>query len=174
MSGGQAEPEGPGRRPRPPPSESVCQLPREESRDGQAEVVQPWLELGRGGGGPVSMRPGRRSVCSLGRRPRWLSVCSPPTNSGSRGLPQRQHQRRRKLTLPCPGNQGLSPGRGEKTTGHPTHTTAAETWRRPTPMCLPWEESGPSHRRYVEAPSPEPHRMWPHLGVGSWQVLLLS
>lgn len=41
-------------------------------------------------------------------------------------------------------------------------------------MCLLWEESCPPPKRYAEALAPGPLRMWPHLGVGSWQVTSLQ
>lgn len=122
---------------------------------------------------------GEAAKLALGPQPSQLGPGA--TNHGSWGLPQRQgpEESEAGLTrpypaLPCPGNQGLSSVKN--TTGHPNHRTsgAAGTWRRSTSMCLLWEESCPPPKRYAEALTPGPLRMWPHLGVGSWQVTSLQ
>lgn len=123
MSGDQGGPEGPGRRPRP-----------------------HHLNLFQGG---AQRRVGRRGLCNQ-RRPGLCpcapTVCSPGgshAGSQSAALPltaapgasrRARDQRRRRPAWPCPAlpwNQRLSPGLGEKTTGHPNHPrpqAAAKTW----------------------------------------------
>ena len=126
------------------PSGFVCQLPREESRDSQAEEVsQP--PLGNPAGeawDPMSIRP-RRPACLQPGETAKLALTrvpalpvGPGANNSSQSLPQCQRPKE-KETRPCqlsPRHWGLSP-QDSKFIQTVKSQEAAKRWGPPTCTC---------------------------------------
>lgn len=122
---------GQARRPRPPPSEFVCQLPREESGDRQAgELCNRGWEIQRGSLGPCVNTPREAGLLAAGWTAKLalglhFSQLGPgATNSNClRGLPQRQGTEENE-TSPGPAEPwksgSFSTGLVENTLGHRT------------------------------------------------------
>lgn len=153
--------------------------PGRRMETGRRELCNRDWETRQGRPGTCVNGPGEAAKLALGPQPSQLGTGA--TNRGSRGLPQRQgpEESEAGLTRPypalsCPGNQGLSSVK--KTTGHPNHRTSGcrRNMAEVNLYVLAMGGIMPSPQRYAEALTPGPLRMWPHLGVGSWQVASLQ